>query len=139
MKKILYIFSFIGLFLTLQSCDRLSNLFGDDNDSQQVQVSDDQGQGTSEDDVRRDSDATDKADTAKMQSQLQQNEDGIKKLNDSLNVLNEELTNLQSEVATLRQKQQDIENDKVGVKNLFVYLVIFSIVAIVLVVLLAKK
>lgn len=139
MKKILYIFSFIGLFLTLQSCDRLSNLFGDDNDSQQVQVSDDQGQGMSEDDVRRDSDATDKADTAKMQSQLQQNEDGIKKLNDSLNVLNEELTNLQSEVATLRQKQQDIENDKVGVKNLFVYLVIFSIVAIVLVVLLAKK
>lgn len=139
MKKVLYIVSFIGLFLTLQSCDRLSGLLGENNDSQQEQVVDDQGQGTSEDSVKQDSDATDEAATAKMQSQLQQNEDGIKKLNDSLSVLNAELVNLQSEVATLKQKQQEIESDKVGVKNLFVYLAIFSIVVIFLVILLAKK
>lgn len=138
MKKILFIVSFIGLSLTLQSCDRLSGVFGDDA-SQQEQVVDNQGQGTSEDIVKQDTDTTDKAATAKMQSQLQQNEDGIKKLNDSLTTLNSEVISLQDEVTTLRQKQQEIESDKVGVKNLFIYLTIFSIVVAVLVILLSKK
>lgn len=139
MKKILYIFSFVGLFLTLQSCDRLSRLLDDGNDIQQEQVADDQDQNKPATNDAQASDTIDKAATSNMQSQLQQNEDGIKKLNDSLNVLNSELTNLQSDVATLQQKQKEIENDKVGVKNLFVYLVIFSVVVFVLVVLLTKK
>ena len=66
-------------------------------------------------------------------------EDGIKKLNDSLNVLNSNLQMCQSKLATLQQKQNELESDKVGVKNLFVYLAIFSVVAIFLVVLLSKK
>lgn len=45
----------------------------------------------------------------------------------------------QSKLATLQQKQNELESDKVGVKNLFVYLAIFSVVAIVLVILLSKK
>lgn len=133
MKRILYIVSFVGLFLTLQSCD----LFSDGNDSRQERFAD--GQGGSRDDGMQKSDTTDQAATVEMQSQLQQNEDSIKKLNDSLTVLNSELANLQSDVISLKQKQKEIENDKVGVKNLFVYLAIFSVVIIVLVVLLSKK
>lgn len=52
-----------------------------------------------------------------MQSQLQRNEDGIKKLNDSLNVLNSNLQMCQSKLATLQQKQNELESDKVGVKT----------------------
>lgn len=137
MKRILYIVSFVGLFLALQSCDRFSGLFSNGNDSRQEQFAD--GQGGSSDDGMQKSDTTDQAAAVKMQSQLQQNEDSIKKLNDSLTVLNSELANLQSDVISLKQKQKEIENDKVGVKNLFVYLAIFSVVIIVLVVLLSKK
>ena len=139
MKKVLYIFCFVGLFLTLQSCDRISGLFGDDNDSRQEQVADEQGVDGSANNDKQDSDSTDKAATEKMQSQLQQNENGIKKLNDSLAILNSNLANLQSDIETLKQQQKDLEDDKVGVKNLFVYLAIFSVIIIVLVVLLSKK
>lgn len=136
MKKLLYIVSFIGLSLTFQSCDRLSGLLGGESDSPQEQVAEaepitnhnEQSPHTKE-----------KAATAKMQSQLQRNEDGIKKLHDSLNVLNSNLQMCQSKLATLQQKQNELESDKVGVKNLFVYLAIFSVVAIFLVVLLSKK
>ena len=139
MKKVLYIYCFVGLFLTLQSCDRLSGLFGDDNDSRQEQVADEQEQDGSVNNDKQISDSTNKAATEKMQSQLQQNEDGIKKLNDSLDILNSKMANLQSDIATLKQQQKDLEDDKVGVKNLFVYLAMFSVVAIVIVVLLSKK
>ena len=84
MKIIIYLIS-IGLFLTLQSCDRFSSLLGDDI-SQQEQVVDDQKQGVSGNEQV--SNMTDQATTAQMQSQLQQNEDGIRQINDSLNILN---------------------------------------------------
>lgn len=135
MKIIIYLIS-IGLFLTLQSCDRFSSLLGDDI-SQQEQVVDDQKQGISGNEQV--SNMTDQATTAQMQSQLQQNEDGIRQINDSLNILNSNLSNLQSRMATLEQKLEVIESDKVGVKNLFVYLVIYSIIVIVLVIFLVKK
>ncbi len=137
MKRILYIVSFVGLFLALQSCDRFSGLFSNGNDSRQEQVAEEQ-EGSSDDGMQN-SDTIGKATTVEMQSQLQQNEDSIKKLNDSLTVLNSELVSLQSDIDSVQQKQKEIENDKVGVKNLFVYLAIFSVIIIVLVVLLSKK
>ena len=140
MKKLLYIVSFIGLSLTFQSCDRLSGLLGGESDSPQEQVTDnhDEAEPTNNNEQFPDT-IGGKAATTKMQSQLQRNEDGIKKLNDSLNVLNSNLQMCQSKLATLQQKQNELESDKVGVKNLFVYLAIFSVVAIVLVILLSKK
>lgn len=140
MKKLLYIVSFIGLSLTFQSCDRLSGLLGGESDSPQEQVADnhDEAEPTNNNEQSLDT-IGGKAATTKMQSQLQRNEDGIKKLNDSLNVLNSNLQMCQSKLATLQQKQNELESDKVGVKNLFVYLAIFSVVAIVLVILLSKK
>ena len=140
MKNLLYIVSFIGLSLTFQSCDRLSGLLGGESDSPQEQVADNYGEAEPITNHNEQStDTKEKAATAKMQSQLQRNEDGIKKLNDSLNVLNSNLQMCQSKLATLQQKQNELESDKVGVKNLFVYLAIFSVVAIFLVVLLSKK
>lgn len=138
MKKLLYIVSFIGLSLTFQSCDRLSGLLGGESDSPQEQVANnhDEAKPTNNE---LPPDTIEKVATTKMQSQLQRNEDGIKKLNDSLNVLNSNLQMCQSKLATLQQKQNELESDKVGVKNLFVYLAIFSVVAIVLVILLSKK
>lgn len=62
MKKLLYIVSFIGLSLTFQSCDRLSGLLGGESDNELS------------------SDTIEKVAATKMQSQLQRNEDGIKKL-----------------------------------------------------------
>lgn len=135
MKIIIYLIS-IGLFLTLQSCDRFSSLLGDDV-SQQEQVVNDQKQGISGNEQV--SNMTDQATTAQMQSQLQQNEDGIRQINDSLNILNSNLSNLQSRMSTLEQRLEAVESDKVGVKNLFVYLVIYSIIVIVLVIFLVKK
>ena len=90
MKKLLYIVSFIGLSLTFQSCDRLSGLLGGESDSPQEQVADnlDEAEPTNNELF---SDTKEKVATTKMQSQLQRNEDGIKKLNDSLNVLNSNL------------------------------------------------
>ena len=140
MKKLLYIVSFIGLSLTFQSCDRLSGLLGGESDSPQEQVAANYGEAEPTTNHNEQSPATkEKAATAKMQFQLQRNEDGIKKLHDSLNVLNSNLQMCQSKLATLQQKQNELESDKVGVKNLFVYLAIFSVVAIFLVVLLSKK
>lgn len=139
MKKLLYIVSFIGLSLTFQSCERLGGLLGGESDSPQEQVADNQGEAEPTNNNEQSPDTTDKVASAKMQSQLQRNEDGIKKLNDSLNVLNSNLQMCQSKLATLQQKQNELESDKVGVKNLFVYLAIFSVVAIVLVILLSKK
>ena len=140
MKKLLYIVSFIGLSLTFQSCDRLSGLLGGESDSPQEQVADNNGEAEPITKHNEQSPHTkEEAATAKMQSQLQRNEDGIKKLHDSLNVLNSNLQMCQSKLATLQQKQNELESDKVGVKNLFVYLAIFSVVAIFLVVLLSKK
>lgn len=139
MKKILYIVSFIGLFLTLQSCDRLSGLISGESNSRSEKVTDERNQTDSADNDKQGSDSTGSVATAKMQSQLQQNEDGIKKLNDSLAVLNSNLANLQSDIEALQKQQKEIENDKVGVKNLFVYLAIFSVIIIGLVVLLSKK
>jgi len=139
MKKLLYIVSFIGLSLTFQSCDRLSGLLGGESDSPQEQVADNHDEAEPTNNNEQSPDTIGKAATAKMQSQLQRNEDGIKKLNDSLNVLNSNLQMCQSKLATLQQKQNELESDKVGVKNLFVYLAIFSVVAIVLVILLSKK
>lgn len=136
MKIIIYIVSFMGLFLTLQSCDRFSSLLGDDV-SQQKQVVDNQKQGISGNE--QEPNMTDQATTAQMQSQLQQNEDGIRQINDSLNILNSNLSNLQSRMASLEQRLAIVENDKIGVKNLFVYLVIYSIIVIVLVIFLVKK
>lgn len=139
MKKLLYIVSFIGLSLTFQSCDRLSGLLGGESDSPQEQVADNHDEAEPTNNNELSHDTIEKAATTKMQSQLQRNEDGIKKLNDSLNVLNSNLQMCQSKLATLQQKQNELESDKVGVKNLFVYLTIFSVVAIVLVILLSKK
>ena len=140
MKNLLHIVSFIGLSLTFQSCDRLSGLLGGESDSLQEQVADNHDEAEPTNNNEQSSDTIGgKAATTKMQSQLQRNEDGIKKLNDSLNVLNSNLQMCQSKLATLQQKQNELESDKVGVKNLFVYLAIFSVVAIVLVILLSKK
>ena len=140
MKNLLYIVSFIGLSLTFQSCDRLSGLLGGESDSPQEQVADNHDEAEPTNNNEQSSDTIGgKAATTKMQSQLQRNEDGIKKLHDLLNVLNSNLQMCQSKLATLQQKQNELESDKVGVKNLFVYLAIFSVVAIVLVILLSKK
>lgn len=139
MKKLLYIVSFIGLSLTFQSCERLGGLLGGESDSPQEQVADNQGEAEPTNNNEQSPDTTDNVASAKMQSQLQRNEDGIKKLNDSLSVLNSNLQMCQSKLANLQQKQNELESDKVGVKNLFVYLAIFSVVAIVLVILLSKK
>ncbi len=137
MKRILYLISFLGLFLTLQSCDRISNLFNeDDSTGQQV---DNQQQDEIENKEGQTAETEDKTATIEMQSQLQQNEDGIKALRDSLDNLKMKLTNLQNDITALQQQQKEIANDKVGVKNLFIYLAIFSIVIVVLIVLLTKK
>lgn len=138
MKRILYLISLLGLFLTLQSCDRISNLFNDD-DSTTQQVDDSQQQDESANKEDQTSETKDKVTTVEMQSQLQQNEDGIKALKDSLENLKMKLTNLQNDMTALQQQQTEINNDKVGVKNLFIYLAIFTIVAVVLIVLLTKK
>ncbi len=138
MKRILYLISLLGLFLTLQSCDRISNLLNDD-DSTTQQVDDSQQQDESENKDSQTSETENKATTVEMQSQLQQNEDGIKALRDSLDNLKMKLTNLQNDITALQQQQTEIDNDKVGVKNLFIYLAIFTIVVVVLIVLLTKK
>lgn len=138
MKRILYLISLLGLFLTLQSCDRVSALFNDD-DSTTQQVDDSQQQDESENKDSQSSETKDKATTVEMQSQLQQNEDGIKALKDSLENLKMKLPNLQNDITALQQQQTEINNDKVGVKNLFIYLAIFTIVVVVLIVLLTKK
>lgn len=138
MKKVLHIISVIGLLLTLQSCDRISGLWLRGDKTQQEQTVDNQGQGASDKDKQH-SDTT-KIKTAKdMKSKHQQCENGIRLMRDSLNTLNTQVADLQSDIAKLKQRQEELVSDKVGVKNLFVYLAIFTIVAIVLVVLLAKK
>lgn len=138
MKRILYLISFLGLFLTLQSCDRISNLFNED-DSTGRQGVDNQQQDEIEKKEGQTAETEDKTATLEMQSQLQQNEDGIKALRDSLDNLKMKLTNLQNDITALQQQQTEIAKDKVGVKNLFIYLAIFSIVIVVLIVLLTKK
>ena len=80
MKKLLHIVSFIGLSLTFQSCDRLSGLLGGESDSPQEQVADNHDEAEPTNNNEQSSDTIGgKAATTKMQSQLQRNEDGIKK------------------------------------------------------------
>jgi len=135
MKKLLYIICVLGLCVSLQSCDEFP--WEKSDDVQQEQTADTQPQVNSNDNSVVA--ANDSAVNAKMQSQLKQNESGIKKLRDSLDIVNSELANQRLEVEKLQQQLNNLENDKVGVKNLFIYLAIFSIVAIVLIVLLTKK
>lgn len=135
MKKVLYIFLVVGLIISLQSCDRVSNMLGDSNESQQEQ--------TSEGGASLDTDASvshsDSIRTAEMQTQLKQKDSVINALTDSLSVVVENIASLQSDFQNLKKEQDELQNDKVGVKNLFVYLAIFTVVFVVLVILLVRK
>ena len=135
MKKVLYIFFVVGLIISLQSCDRVSNMLGDSNESQQEQ--------TSEGDASLDTDASvsnaDSARTAEMQARLEQKDSVIKVLTDSLSIVAENVASLQSDFQNLKKQQDELQSDKVGVKNLFVYLAIFTVVFVVLVILLVRK
>lgn len=135
MKKVLYIFFVVGLIVSLQSCDRVSNMLGDRNESQQER--------TSEGAASLDEDASesngDSARTAEMQARLEQKDSVIKVLTDSLSIVAENVASLQSDFQNLKKQQDELQSDKVGVKNLFVYLAIFTVVFVVLVILLVRK
>ena len=85
MKKVLYIFFVVGLIISLQSCDRVSNMLGDRNESQQER--------TSEGDASLDAGALesngDSAKTAEMEARLEQKDSVIKVLTDSLSIVAE--------------------------------------------------
>lgn len=135
MKKVLYIFFVVGLIISLQSCDRVSNMLGDRNESQQER--------TSEGDASLDAGAPesngDSAKTADMQARLEQKDSVIKVLTDSLSIVAENVASLQSDFQNMKKQQDELQSDKVGVKNLFVYLTIFTVVFVILVILLVRK
>lgn len=81
MKKVLYIFFVVGLIISLQSCDRVSNMLGDRNESQQERTSE-----------------GDSAKTADMQARLEQKDSVIKVLTDSLSIVAENVASLQSDL-----------------------------------------
>lgn len=132
MKKVLYIFFVVGLIISLQSCDRVSNMLGDRNESQQER--------TSEGDASLNAGAPesngDSAKTADMQARLEQKDSVIKVLTDSLSIVAENVASLQSDFQNMKKQQDELQSDKVGVKNLFVYLTIFTVVFVILVILL---
>ena len=135
MKKVFYIFFVVGLIVSLQSCDRVSNMLGDSNESQQEQTS--EGEGAL--DTGAPVSHSDSAKTAEMQARLKQKDSVINVLTDSLNVVAENVASLQSDLQNLKKEQEELQNDKVGVKNLFVYLAIFTVVFVVFVIFLVRK
>lgn len=134
MKKVLYIFFVVGLIISLQSCDRVSNMLGDRNGSQQEQTS----EGEASLDTGASVSNSDSARTAEMQARLEQKDSVIKVLTDSLSIVAENVASLQSDFQNLKKEQDELQSDKVGVKNLFVYLAIFTVVFVVLMILLVR-
>lgn len=132
MKRAFYIVFLLGVLLTMQSCDRIGNLIGE-SDTPKEQPAEVQAQESV------DNASTDTLGTTKIQTQLLQNEDGIRALKDSLTSLNGKISSLQAAVDSLQQQQAELAQTKVGAKSLFVYVAIFAIFIVVLVLFLTKK
>ena len=130
MKRILYIVYILVLLISIQSCDRAHSLF-DDNSTQQKEQTN----------VHNDDSVSQNvpANAIEIQSQLQQRDSTIKVLADSLNNLKTNISELETNIKALNKNQEQLQNEKVGMKSLFVYLLIFTICLIVLVMLLVKK
>lgn len=131
MKRAFYIVFLLGVLLSMQSCDRIGNLIGE-SDTPKEQPAEVQAQESV------DNASTDTLGTTKIQTQLMQNEDGIRALKDSLTSLNGKINSLQAAVDSLQQQQAELAQTKVGAKSLFVYVAIFTII-VVLVLFLTKK
>ena len=132
MKRAFYIVFLLGVLLSMQSCDRIGNLIGE-SDTPKEQPAEVQAQESV------DNASTDTLGTTKIQTQLLQNEDGIRALKDSLTSLNGKISSLQAAVDSLQQQQAELAQTKVGAKSLFVYLAIFTIFIVVLMLFLTKK
>lgn len=132
MKRAFYIVFLLGVLLSMQSCDRIGNLIGE-SDTPKEQPAEVQAQESV------DNASTDTLGTTKIQTQLLQNEDGIRALKDSLTSLNGKISSLQAAVDSLQQQQAELAQTKVGAKSLFVYVAIFAIFIVVLVLFLTKK
>lgn len=135
MKKVLYIFFVVVLVVSLQSCDRVSNMLGGSNETQLEQSSEANASFDTGDSVSH----SDSARTAEIQARLKQKDSVINVLTDSLNIVAQNVASLQSDFQNLKKEQDELQNDKVGVKNLFVYLAIFTVALVVLVILLVRK
>ena len=110
----------------MQSCDRIGNLIGE-SDTPKEQTTEVQAHESV------DNASTDTLGTTKIQTQLMQNEDGIRALKDSLISLSGKINSLQTAVDSLQQQQAELAQTKVGAKSLFVYVAIFTIFIVVLV------
>ena len=132
MKRAFYIVFLLGVLLSMQSCDRIGNLIGE-SDTPKEQTAEVQAHESV------DNASTDTLETTKIQTQLLQNEDGIRALKDSLTSLNGKISSLQAAVDSLQQQQAELAQTKVGAKSLFVYVAIFAIFIVVLVLFLTKK
>lgn len=132
MKRAFYIVFLLGVLLSMQSCDRIGNLIGE-SDTPKEQTAEVQAHESV------DNASTDTLETTKIQTQLLQNEDGIRALKDSLISLSGKINSLQTAVDSLQQQQDELAQTKVGAKSLFVYLAIFTIFIVVLMLFLTKK
>ena len=91
MKRAFYIVFLLGVLLSMQSCDRIGNLIVE-SDTPKEQTAEVQAQESV------DNASTDTLGTTKIQTQLLQNEDGIRALKDSLISLSGQINNLQTAV-----------------------------------------
>lgn len=130
MKRAFYIVFLLGVLLSMQSCDRIGNLIGE-SDTPKEQTAEVQAHESV------DNASTDTLETTKIQTQLLQNEDGIRALKDSLISQSGKINSLQTAVDSLQQQQAELAQTKVGAKSLF--LAIFTIFIVVLVLFLTKK
>lgn len=127
MKKILYTLCIVVLSATLQSCDKINELFKD-RDTAQEEFSDTDNE-----------DAVSSIDTSNIKSQLLQKDSVIRSLKEEISATNKELGVLQDTIRNLAMAQDKIKNDSIGLKNLFLYLLVFTIVVVVLVVIMINK
>lgn len=131
MKKLLYTVCVIGL-LTCQSCDRINGLFDSEGESQTEQRKDSETESSNK--VSPDS-----TKAVNVESKLQKNDVEIRRLNDSLTVLCNEVLTLKSAIDDVKQKQDELDESKVGLKSLFVVLALFLVVVIILVIVMINK
>ncbi len=134
MKKLLYTVCIIGL-LTFQSCDRINGLLGLEKGTRTEQPTNDKDSETES----ANSMSPDSTKVVNVESIRQKNDVEIKRLNDSLDVLCNEVLTLRSEIDNVKQKQNELDESKVELKNLFVVLALFFVVIIFLVIVLVNK
>lgn len=110
---------------TLQSCDEIYNK---DTDTAQEESSD-----------TDDEDTGSSIDTSSIKSQLLQKDSVIRSLKEEVATTNYGIKTLRDSVCNLVTAQKEIKNNSVGIKNLFLYLLAFTIIVVILVVIMVNK